>query len=286
MRLHRHEKLDEGLTRIAGETVDRAVEHLTDDTANTATRVHETRKRCKEIRAVLRLGRYGLNGDFGVLNASFRDVGRELAASREADALLVIVKSLRPATRDPLEWRALTHVSDLLADQRSEEDIDFAALAKRLPAVSFDGDGDRAGWFKRGLRRVYRNGRRALGEARDAPDAASIHEWRKRVKDLWYVTQIVAPAWPEMMDPRVELLHDLSRLLGDHHDVWQLHTHVAENRNRFGKVTTLRIAAVAERRLAEIEGEVFEKGAIAYDEPPRDWSRRIADAWRAWTKAV
>jgi CHAD domain-containing protein len=284
MRLHRHERLDEGLTRIAGEAVDRAVEHLTDAAMNTVPRVHETRKRCKEIRAVLRLGRYGLEGDFGVLNAAFRGVARELASSRENDALLVIVNALRPATRDPLEWRALTHVSGILAAQPAGEEIDFAGLAKRLPSVSFDADG--AGWFKRGLRRTYRNGRRAFFEARDAPNAASIHEWRKRVKDLWYVTEIIAPAWPEMMDPRVEMLHDLSRLLGDHHDIWALDTHVAENGNRFGKVTTLRIAAVAGRRLAEIEGEIFEKGATAYADRPRDWSQSIVDAWRAWTKAA
>jgi hypothetical protein len=284
MRLHRHERLDEGLTRIAGEISARAVEHLTDTTMNTAERVHETRKRCKEIRAVLRLGRYGLEGDFDVLNAAFRGVGRELAWSREADALLVMIKSLRAATVDPLEWRALTHVSDILAPQPAGEDIDFAGLAKRLPSVSFDGDG--VGWFKRGLRRTYRNGRNAFFEARDAPNAPTIHEWRKRVKDLRYVTEIIAPAWPEMMDPRVEMLRDLSRLLGDHHDAWALDTHVTENANRFGKATALRIAAVAGRRMAEIEGEVFEKGAIAYAERPRDWSQSIVDVWQAWSKAA
>ena len=283
MRFHRHETLDRGLTRIAGEAIEGAVGHLTDSTADAVTRVHEIRKRCKEVRAVLRLGKYGLDGDYGVLNAAFRDVGRELASTRESDALLSIMKSLRAATRDPLEWRALTHVSRLLAAHPPAE-IDFAALAKRLPSVSFAADG--AGWFKRGLRRLYRNGRRALRDAQAAPNAAAIHEWRKRVKDLWYATQIVAPAWPEMLDARVELLHDLSRLLGDHHDVWALDAHVAENRARFGRITALRIAAVAERRLAEIESEIFEKGEIAYAERPRDWAQTIVDAWRAWTRAL
>ena len=95
-------------------------------------------------------------------------------------------------------------------------------------------------------------------------------------------TEIVAPVWPEVLNARVEMLHDLSRLLGDHHDIWALHAHVAENRRRFGKVTIRRIAAVAERRLVEIERAIFEKGAFAYAESPRGWSESILAYWRAW----
>jgi hypothetical protein len=277
--LQRHETLDAGLTRIARETVERAVAHLADVTADTATRVHETRKRFKEIRAVLRLGRFGLDGDFSGLNLAFRDTARELASAREADALVAMARSLRGTTKDPLERRALTRVARLI--DRPAEDVDLADLAARLPAITFNAHGTR--WFERGLRRTYRSGRRAFREARAAPNAAAIHEWRKRVKDLWYEAQIVAPAWPEVLNARVEMLHDLSRLLGDHHDVWALDAHVAENRRRFGKVTARRIAAVAERRLVEIERAIFEKGAFAYAESPRSWSKSIVAYWRAWS---
>src|SRR6266496_1804935 len=112
--LERQENLDAGLTRIARETIDRALAHLTDSTTDTATRVHESRKRFKEIRAVLRLGRFGLDGDFAALNVAFRDAGRQLAATREADALVAMAKTLRHGTRDPLERRALTRVVRLL----------------------------------------------------------------------------------------------------------------------------------------------------------------------------
>jgi len=102
------------------------------------------------------------------------------------------------------------------------------------------------------------------------------------VKDLWYDAQIVAPAWPEVMNARVDMLHDLSRLLGDHHDIWALNAHVAENRGRFGKITAQRMATVAARRLAEIESVIFEKGAFAYAESPRAWSESVVAYWRAW----
>jgi hypothetical protein len=281
LNLQRHETLAAGLTRIARETIDRAVGHLADSTIDTATRVHETRKRLKEIRAVLRLGRFGLDGDFDELNVLFRDIARELASRREADALVAMARSLRGMSGDPLERRALTRVSRLLAaDQAPNLVPEMAAL----PSIAFAGDG--TGWFERGLRRTYRAGRRAFREARAQRTAAAIHEWRKRVKDLWYETEIVAPAWPDVLNARVAMLHGLSRFLGDHHDVWALNAHVAEHRRRFGKITTQRMAVIAARRLSEIEGAIFEKGAFAYAETPRGWSGSIIAYWRAWSETV
>lgn len=258
------------LTRLARGQVERAMAYLSDGTADTATRVHEARKRFKEIRAILRLGRYGLAGDFATLNLAFRDAARALAPAREADALAGMVKALRRATRDPLERRALTRVARVLGDARPPVDIHPPAL----PAITFNAPG--AQWIERGLRKTYRDGRRAFREARAQRTPTAIHEWRKRVKDLWYDMQIVAPA-----STRVEALRELSRLLGDHHDVFELASHVAGNRRLFGKVTVKRIAAVAARRLAEIEHAAFDKGALLYAAAARAWvdDDMIRAAW-------
>src|SRR5438876_5728391 len=131
--LQRHETLDAGLTRIARQTIDRAAGHLADSNTDTATRVHEARKRFKEIRAILRLGRFGLDGDFSELNVAFRDTARELASAREADALVAMAKSLRGMTKDPLERRALTRVARILAAGESAGAVDLASIAVRLP---------------------------------------------------------------------------------------------------------------------------------------------------------
>ena len=279
--LERHESLDDGLTRIARLAIDLARGHLSDSAGDTATAVHEARKRFKEIRAVLRLGRYGLDGDFKTLNVAFRDTARALAPAREAAALAAMAKRLRARTRDPLERRALTRVARLLREDSGDR---RGGLSSTLPDVSFSARGTQ--WFERGLCRVYRDGRRAFRQARDLRTAAAIHEWRKRVKDLWYVTEIVAPAWPAVMDPRAAMLHDLSRLLGDHHDVWTLNELVAQQRRRFGRFTVRRIAAIAARRLAEIEPAAFAQGALAYADSPRGWSGSVVAYWRAWNETV
>lgn len=286
--LEREERLGRGLTRIAREIVDRTVAHLTDPTEDAATRVHETRKRLKELRAVLRLGRFALD-DFQNLNFRFRDAGRDLASARAAEAMLETVKSLRAHTRDPLERRALTRVRRILTAEGEQEILPGVAaeVAQRLAdtrdALSFP-DGTR--WFGRGLRRTYRDGRRGFRLARQERTATAIHEWRKRVKDLWYHAQIVEPVWPDLMDAHIAMLHDLSDLLGDHHDICALAALVAENPGRFGRITAQRIAAVVAHRLREIESEIFEKGPFAYAQPPRAWSGSIVRYWQACTERL
>lgn len=276
--LRRDETTGGGLTRIARETIDLAIAHLTDSKPD----VHEARKRFKETRAVLRLGRFTLDGDFGSLNRRFRDAARQLAAMREADALIEIADALRPFAGDPLEKRALTRVKRILSEDREQvSEPDHLDLAAQL-AVARDELSFAEGSFARGLRRTYFDGRRWFRAALDQRTPESIHEWRKRVKDLWYHAQILAPVWPELMSAHTALLHDLSRLLGDHHDVCALAA-IAGDRRRFGPKTSERLAALTERRRIEIETAIFEKGSFVYAERPRAWSDRMLRYWHAWT---
>lgn len=274
--LRRDEALDAGLSRIARETAAQVTVFVED----TAKRTHEARKRLKELRAVLRLGRFGLDGDFGKLNAAIRDAGRDLAGAREAVALVAIARTLRTSTTDPLERRALTRTARLLSAAQPAP----AFIAPELPELTFTANGAR--WLERGLRRTYRAGRRAFREALRARTAAALHDWRKRVKDLWYDAQVFAPAWPAALEPRAELLHRLSRLLGDHHDLCELRARVSGEPRTFGLITAGRVAAAAERRIAEIESAAFADGAFAYADSPRGWSTAVIGFWRAWTATL
>ena len=285
--LQRQEGIGDGLTRIARETVDRASEHLADSKMDMATRVHETRKRFKEIRAVLRLGRFAPRIDFKAKNRWFRDAARDLATMREADALIAILGALHGTARDRAERTALTRVGKMLtADRDAVPPGPANDIAERLSTMrdtlTFEG----WRWFEPGLRRAYRDGRRAFRAARRAHTPAAIHEWRKRVKDLWYHAQIVAPAWPELMNAHAAMLHELSRLLGEHHDLSALAAMIGEQRLRFGPKTSQRIESVIERRRAEIEASIFRIGPFVFTERPNGWSRRIVRYWRAWTERL
>ena len=47
----------------------------------------------------------------------------------------------------------------------------------------------------------------------------SLHEWRKRVKHLWYHHTLLRSLWPPVMEVTGDEAHALSDHLGDDHDL-------------------------------------------------------------------
>lgn len=38
-----------------------------------------------------------------------------------------------------------------------------------------------------------------MAQAQAKPSVENLHEWRKRVKDLWYQVRLLTPLWPGML---------------------------------------------------------------------------------------
>src|ERR1044071_9440613 len=89
------------IARIVREQIARAREQLMDRKAPIEKRVHDARKRFKEIRAVLRLVREPFGAQFDVENAWYRDAGRTLASAGDADAVLEALGKLGEAKPRP-----------------------------------------------------------------------------------------------------------------------------------------------------------------------------------------
>ena len=77
----------EGLQRIAGEQIGKALAEIDDDKLDRQAAVHQARKRCKKIRGLIRLVRSGF-ADYAVENAIFRDAARTLSFMRDTEAAL------------------------------------------------------------------------------------------------------------------------------------------------------------------------------------------------------
>src|SRR5436190_833309 len=104
------------IARIVREQIARAREQLTDRKAPVEKRVHDARKRFKEIRAVLRLAREPFGAQFDVENAWYRDAGHTLAGARDADAVLEALEKLAKIT--PLPGATLRRTRRLLKKRR------------------------------------------------------------------------------------------------------------------------------------------------------------------------
>lgn len=285
------ESIDAAFRRIAGEQFARIVGELTLFSAAPDESAHNARRRIKETRALLRLFRDELGDRYAPANRLLRDVARELAGVRDADAMRktlaaqrgrivgaegrLVAESARRALR-----RAITkREPSLLTPPEIAARIDELqlALAELLTATipsSFDA-------IEPGLRRSYRAGRTALREASASRSAEVFHEWRKSVKTLWYQMLLLREFAPELTAPYRDLLNKLAKILGEHHDIHVLTTTIAAR-------PTARISAatrVLEQRTRELEADAVALARQIYAERAGAFASRMRALWDAQRSA-
>lgn len=112
-----------------------------------------------------------------------------------------------------------------------------------------------------------------------------LHEWRKRVKEHWYHAQLLRNVYPSMMKPYATTLADLSRALGDHHDLFELRQIVAQSPREFGRArAAIGLLNAIDARQRELEAVAMEIGRRVYAERPGAWLARMRNYWNAWRK--
>ncbi len=280
------------LRRVAHGRIDAALERLRRDArTDVATAVHDARKDMKKLRSLLRLVRDGLGEQrYRAENDRYRDAARQLSPAREAEVNLSTLAALRERYAD--EAPAAETLRSALEQEHERLAVEGAALDRRIEqatdaiaagAAGIDAwplDGDDFDLVAAGIERAYRRGRRGLRQVRDDPTAENVHDWRKRVKDLWYQLRLLQDAWPAVLRASAAEAHELADLLGDHHDLSVLVAKAHDEAPDDPGTTTL--AALAGRRQAELLEAAFQLGDRLYAEKPDQFTRRLKCYWRAW----
>jgi CHAD domain-containing protein len=274
--------------RIARGQIDLAAEVLEGD-GDRDEAIHEARKALKRLRALVRLARDELGDDvYRRENRAFRDAGRRLSGVRDAAVLVETLDALIDDHRDELSEHPLAGLHEaLVADARVARvriEADPTPVKEVLAALR-DGRERVAAWPLRddagvemlapGMRRIYRRGRRALGAARDEPADESIHELRKRAKELWHAAQVVRPASRKRCRKLGRVAHSLSDAAGDDHDHAVL-LDAARRKARWlahGEAEVME--AVVARRRADLQRDALAIGARVYARKPRKLAARV-----------
>jgi len=268
--LHGKESLEKAFRRIADRQLTRAANALTVDDIPVEARVHEARKRFKESRALMRLYRDALGDAFDEQNHWYRDAGRLLAPYRDASATVSAVeaiddeatKALRTVVRERRD--ALYADSGALDETVSELLTRFPAERLRVRDLALRDVEDAV---EAGFASAISAGRKAMNEAYET---GAFHEWRKRVKDQWYHVRLFARVWPKLMAVHEAALHELSDLLGEHHDLTVV-----------GEVDPQLASLIAERQKA-IAAKARTVAEPIYAARARDRARETMALWRVW----
>jgi CHAD domain-containing protein len=273
-RLKQDEAIPNGVRRIARGRIDHAIDGLADASEEG---VHDARKDMKKLRALLRLVR-GEVGDkvFRREADTFRDAARELSGVRDADVMLATLADLEErydADVGPVRQALEAHRLRTAGGGRRQAAQTAIAILTEARARVDDWPLERDGFeaLEDGLERIYRRGRRDWRAALKEPSTENLHEWRKRVKDLWYHCSILQESWKPVMTALADEAHELSDRLGDDHDLAVLLDFGAES-----------LEPLIAARRAELQEEAFAYGSRLYADKPKTFVRRIEH----WSRPV
>jgi CHAD domain-containing protein len=251
--------------------------------------VHQARKNVKKSRAILRLVRSDLgNKTYRRENRALRDAARTVANVRDADVMVETVEALHERFAGRVPKAEFDRVRRALQkdarSSRGERNGDLGAdLIDALQAAAArveDWPIDGSGWSvaRKGVATAYKRGRKAFAVADSDPTTETLHEWRKRVKDLWYHQRLLKPAWPDVLGAQADAAHELSDLLGDEHDLAVLAERLEDD--AFAGDIDAILDLIDERR-AELLAQIRALGRRVYAEKPKAFTRRIGRYLRA-----
>jgi CHAD domain-containing protein len=283
------------LRRVNQECIEKALCALKQ--CETLEAIHSVRKEIKKLRAVLRLVRASVGrGFYRKAGRDLREAARNLGAARDAHVTFKALKDLLRFFHGELAPRPFSRIRRALRERCVDEKKRFrkqrvaqraARLLKKAAQRLEKMMPEKKDWaaLSTGLKESYRHGRKAHQCAVAKPTPRNLHEWRKRVKDLWYQLRLVCPIWPDELQARSAELKALSEYLGDAHDLVML-KQFAEDRGDgdTDKKELDALCGLMERRQRELRRRAMTLGARFYLEKPSDFCHRLEGYWNIWRK--
>jgi len=287
VRFHRSKGVASSIRRIATGEIRQALAAIDDREMPEADVIHLVRQQLKRLRALIRLPR-GCFGAFRREDRAFRDLGRRLAGSRDADVLAQTLAAMikaahltgSKALREQLlasNWRP-PEPRDLRKLLQDEIAPGLFAALRRVKKWRFDQNGFAS--IGEGLAHVYAGMQREQTISAQQPSAANFHQWRKEVKYHANQLALLKPAAPDLVKGARKAADRLGELLGEHHDLDVLRAALLEIRSDDEQRAKL-LGAIGERS-AHLEVEAFRIGDELIAQSPRDFRRRVRSHWQAW----
>jgi CHAD domain-containing protein len=300
----RGEPLALGLQRMALSQADLAIEQLAPGPPGERA-VHETRKALKRLRALLRLLEHELGADaYARENAALRDVAAQLSGARDATVMLSTLDAL--IDRHPRKLARSAGVRKLRRRLQAEQDrLQQHTLSDPASRASVLGELHAFRWRVTGwqltdkpgielvdsdLTRLYRQGRKRYRRAAldRGKRITTMHEWRKRVKDLRYVAEMLGRRGSSKPTPQLREIadraDDLAELLGEDHDLAIFAQHLRSAGRSSGEThrtwstgagTRRTLLKLIAKRRRKLRGRALHQGARLYRENPKRFTRRI-----------
>jgi CHAD domain-containing protein len=263
-------RIGEELLKVARQELRRAAASLRGAAAS--SKVHDARKRVKKVRAVVKLLSGARKGPWTKSGQRLRAAGRLLSDLRDMDALVETLDELRtryPKRLSAASYRAIrrqltrrrVHAMTEASGKRHLKSAAEKLEKVRRAAKKWHAPSMKASELPGLLSESFRASRKAMNIAARKKKPEAVHDWRKRVKTLWYHLRLVMPLAPDV-GHRIRSLRSLERLLGEDHNLEVLCVTMAEDQDGDRQLTTDRreLILVARTRQSVVRRQAFALG--------------------------
>lgn len=238
--------------------------------------IHEARKYFKRLRSLTRIYRYAIDDEvFAELNTLFRDAGRQLSHFRDIDAISECLHKIEFKNGEKSEIiEGLKIQVDSIRYNNDEEEIskaiknviaDIEASVELIKSINLPED--MKPFIKKGIKKIYDNGRTLYYKNLIDESDILMHELRKKVKQLWDVALIFNNDDKSDND-YAEDIHNLSTYLGDFHDLVLTFEFVYEEKLIIEDDNLAKFKKILFRRKEKIAKRAYIQASKIYDKTP------------------
>ncbi|SHK05336.1 CHAD domain-containing protein [Marinobacter antarcticus] len=208
------------------------------------TGVHEARKSCKEMRALLRLIRPQIGkAEYSRWQEHYKTISGKLSGSRDA---IVRVNTWRGLVKEnaALQEQRYDAIDRFLSEQQKLNPLEakgrefFMELALEVEAQSpAPQEWDLPKSLSKlmpNLKHLYQKARDAEKKANSSGDIEAFHQFRKRSKDLFYCSRALRPMFGKSLKSKVDGLEAMTELQGSANDQAVLLEYLTDHRHEIG----------------------------------------------------
>jgi CHAD domain-containing protein len=129
----------------------------------------------------------------------------------------------------------------------------------------------------KGIKQVYRSGRKAFDEVKANSSIENLHEWRKQAKYLRHQLELLAPSWPKVVGKLAAQAEELGEILGEDHDLAVLNSILNHDSKQSSSSDDL--CELIEHRREKLQADAIPKGELLYRERPGGFVGRLKAYW-------
>ena len=279
-RVGKHENAAKALIRLARRDLESAAREFR-TVASREESVHRVRQRLKRVRTILRVLEPAFGDRAILLRRNLGETARLLATTRDADVVAASARSLAATAEDPQDLGLDRVVTTLDAEAAAahREKTPIGEVNRRLASAAaivggFDASFDGDELIGEAVRRAYARGRKAMNRARQTLATPDLHNWRKSVKQLWFVLRLARKRLPKRAIKIAPELERLGEVLGSDNDQALLAEKLALSPT--GDLSLMGQLSLISKQRNTLEAEAFALGDQIYRRKPTGFMARAS----------